>query len=195
MSTGDRPKLTRLQQRFCEEYIKDLNATAAYSRAGYKGGPEVARRHASRLLTNVDIQNCISELQGRRSKRTQITADRVLKEIAAVAFANITDVVEWTPNSVTVKASDTLGKRTKRAIAEVSMKETVSEFATTREVKVKMHDKLRALAKLADHLGMNFSIDDMIRAVVAQGYAVSNPNITTDTSEADPLSEIESNDA
>lgn len=182
--------LTAKQKRFCDEYLLDLNATAAYQRAGYKGSDATARPSASKLLTNHNIQSRIAELQAERSQRTQINADRVLKEIAHVAFADISDVVTWTENSVSVIGSKDLKPKVTAAIAEMVMSETQTESGVTRQIKVKMHDKLKALGKLADHLGLNFSLDDMVNAVLAQGYAVANPALTQ-TNEADPLAEIE----
>lgn len=182
--------LTAKQKRFCDEYLLDLNGSAAYTRAGYKGDAETARRNASRMLTNADVQTYVSRLQAERAQRTQITADRVLAEIARVAFANITDVIEWSQQGISVVPSDGLSVDSTAAIAEVIMNETQSESGVTRQIKIRMHDKLKALGKLADHLGLDFSLDDMVNAVLAQGYAVANPALTQ-PSETDPLAEIE----
>ena len=77
--------LTPKQKRFCEEYLIDLNATQAYMRAGYSGTGSTATTNANRLLTNADIQAYIEKLQGKRQKRTEITADRVIQELAHIA--------------------------------------------------------------------------------------------------------------
>ena len=67
------------QAMFVREYLKDLNATAAYLRAGYKSGnPDVC---GPRLLGNVGIQAEIQKSMDERAERTQITADYVLKTI------------------------------------------------------------------------------------------------------------------
>lgn len=80
-------KLGARQKRFCEEYLVDLNATQAAIRAGYK--EKTARSQGQRLLKNVDIQKCISELQRRQSERTGITADTVLKELEKIALSDV----------------------------------------------------------------------------------------------------------
>jgi hypothetical protein len=50
-------KLNSKQQRFVQEYLIDLNATAAYKRAGYKCSSDAAAQaHASRLLGNAEVQ-------------------------------------------------------------------------------------------------------------------------------------------
>lgn len=78
-------KLTGKQKRFCEEYLIDLNATQAAVRAGYK--PKTARSQGQRLLTNVDIQRCVTELMQQRSERVGVTADDVIRELRAVAMS------------------------------------------------------------------------------------------------------------
>lgn len=81
-------KLTVKQERFCTEYIIDLNATQAAIRAGYS--KKTANRIASENLSKPDIQRKIQELQQERAERTEITQDRVLKELAGIGFAPIT---------------------------------------------------------------------------------------------------------
>lgn len=80
-------KLTEKQKRFCEEYLIDLNATQSYLRAGYKAkSNEIARVESHKLLTKPNIQQFIEELRAEQSKRTEITADKVLEELGSVAF-------------------------------------------------------------------------------------------------------------
>ena len=82
-------KLTAKQQRFCDEYLIDLNATQAAIRAGYS--KKTANEQGARLLVNVSIQKKIFELQKEREKRTEITQDSVLRELALIAFAKASD--------------------------------------------------------------------------------------------------------
>lgn len=80
-------KLTEKQKRFCEEYLIDLNATQSYLRAGYKAkSNEIARVESHKLLTKPNIQQYIEELREEQSKRTEITADKVLEELGSVGF-------------------------------------------------------------------------------------------------------------
>jgi phage terminase small subunit len=78
--------MTPKQEMFCLEYLKDLNGTQAYRRAGYKGGGRFAYSAAARLLNNVAVATQIQKLMDERVERTGITADRVLAEIAKLAF-------------------------------------------------------------------------------------------------------------
>jgi phage terminase small subunit len=75
-------KLTDKQEAFCKEYLIDLNATKAASRAGYS--EKTAQEQGSRLLSNVMIQDRLAELKADREKRLQIDADWVLKQAVKV---------------------------------------------------------------------------------------------------------------
>jgi phage terminase small subunit len=74
--------LSERQRMFCKEYMIDLNATAAYIRAGYS--PNGAKVSASNLLTNTNVIDCLNELMTERSIRTQINADYVLTNIKEI---------------------------------------------------------------------------------------------------------------
>ena len=77
--------MTPKQACFVQEYLIDLNATQAAIRAGYSAnGADV---QGARLLANARISVAIHEAMAERSKRTEITADRVLSEYARIAFA------------------------------------------------------------------------------------------------------------
>lgn len=71
--------LTDQQIRFCQEYIIDLNGKQAAIRAAYSEA--TAKEQASRLLTNVNVQDFIQKLMDVRSKETEITALYVLNKI------------------------------------------------------------------------------------------------------------------
>ena len=73
------------QKRFCEEYLVDLNATQAAIRAGYSEKTAYSMGHENRQKQK--IQTYINHLMKWRSLRTQVTADRVLEELAKIAFA------------------------------------------------------------------------------------------------------------
>lgn len=141
-------KINEKQRKFCEEYLIDLNATQAAIRAGYS--EKTAKVIGNENLTKPYIQSEIQRLQKTRSKRTEITADRVLKELARIGFANIDDILDFDNESVTIKDSKTLKKKVKSAISEVS--KTISKDGIS--IKVKMYDKISALDKIARHLGM-----------------------------------------
>lgn len=137
-------KMTEKQKRFCDEYLIDLNATQAAIRAGYS--PRTAEQAASRLLSFVKIQDEISKEMAERSKRTGINQDRVLMEIAKMAFVNIDDVIDLD----TAQVKQTATKEDLACIQSVKIKPT--EFGTEREIK--LCDKKSNLELLGKHLGM-----------------------------------------
>ena len=81
--------LTARQERFVEEYLRDLNATQAAIRAGYS--PRSAAADGSRLLTNANVAEAVARAKAERAARAGIDADRVLEEIKAIALAHLSD--------------------------------------------------------------------------------------------------------
>lgn len=137
--------VTRKQKRFIEEYLIDLNATQAAIRAGYS--PDTAKSIGSENLTKPDIQAHIARAMAERSRRTGVNADRVVMELAKIAFVNANEVID--PKTATIR-EDALPEDT-AAIQSVKVK-TFGEDGLEREIK--MADKLRALELLGKHLGM-----------------------------------------
>lgn len=74
--------LNAKQSKFCNEYLKDLNATQAAIRAGYS--KKTAEQQASRLLTNVKIREFIDERMKDRAERTMVSQDYVINGIVEV---------------------------------------------------------------------------------------------------------------
>ena len=91
--------MTAKQERFVQEYLVDLNATQAALRAGYS--EKTARSIGAENLSKPDIEKAIADALEARRLRTEITQDRVLEELAAIAFAPLPEVRE-------VKMSDRL---------------------------------------------------------------------------------------
>ena len=86
--------LNDMQIRFVEEYLLDLNRTAAYKRAGYKGEGNTAYVNASRLLRNAKVSQAIRDALDERSRRVKITQDEVLKWWWDIATADATQLTE-----------------------------------------------------------------------------------------------------
>lgn len=85
-------KLNDRQKRFADEYLIDLNATQAAIRAGYS--KKTANEQAARLLANVSLQEYVQFRAKQREKRTEITQDRVLAELAKVGFKDAADYTD-----------------------------------------------------------------------------------------------------
>lgn len=137
--------MTKKQKRFVEEYLIDLNATQAAIRAGYS--PDTAQEQGSRMLSNVMVSSEIAKAMAERSKRTGVNADRIVMELAKIAFVNADDVID--AKTATVKPD--AAREDTAAIQSVKVK-TFGEDGLEREIK--MADKLKALELLGKHLGM-----------------------------------------
>ncbi len=140
-------KLSAKQQCFVDEYLIDLNATQAAIRAGYS--PKTAREQASRMLSKASISAAIACAMAERSKRTGITQDRVLEELAKVAFIKLTDIVDDTGK---IKADATDEDRA--CIESIKYKRTDTDTGFSEEREVKASPKLKALELIGRHLGM-----------------------------------------
>jgi len=162
-------KAMRLRQkRFVEEYLIDLNEVRAYRAAGYRAKKENTRQAAWTLLQNKRIRRAISQAMEERSRRTHITQDRVLKELARIGFSDVADVSTWNECGLNVKDSSTLDKDITAAISEVSVKFT--EYGA--DVKVRMYPKHEALRSIGEHLGMWSKEKDKGRDAVTEAQEI-----------------------
>ena len=141
--------LTPKQSCFIEEYLIDLNGKQAAIRAGYSA--KTAEAQAARLLRYVKVQQALQTAIEARTKRTEITADRVMVKLARIAFANMRDY--WPKEGETLDLHRLDQDRT-AAVEELTVVETVRGGVLHRRTRLKMHDKLAALTNLARHLGM-----------------------------------------
>lgn len=140
-------ELTEKQQRFVEEYLIDLNATQAAIRSGYSA--KTADVQGSRMLANVKVQQAISEIMAERSKRTGINQDRVVLELARIAFVKMTDVVNADGEIRPDASDDDLA-----CIESVKYKRSNTDTGSSEEREIKIASKLKALELLGKHLGM-----------------------------------------
>lgn len=142
-------KLTAKQQRFVEEYLIDLNATQAAIRAGYKK-TEYTDTNANKLLENTRIREAIDKAMAERSKRTGINQNRVIQELARIAFVNPQNVINAEDGSVREDATeDDLA-----CIQAVKVKTMSGDKGCSEEREVRLNDKMKALELLGKHLGM-----------------------------------------
>jgi len=101
-NSAPKPKpLTDKQKRFCEEYLIDFNGTQAAIRAGYS--KKTAQQQASRLLSNVVVQDYLSELRGELKERSLVDAQYITEGLKRIAKGGDT-------SSAQVSAYDKLGK-------------------------------------------------------------------------------------
>jgi len=139
--------LTAKQKIFADEYLIDLNATRAYKVAYPRvKKDETARANSSRMLTNANVAVYVEKRMKDREKRTEITQDMVLKELAKIGFANVTDYVTIEGPYVKVKQTEDMPPDKLGAIAGIK------EGANG--IEIKLNDKGKALELIGRHLGM-----------------------------------------
>lgn len=135
------------QDSFADEFLKDLNASAAVIRCGFD------TVHPGQLgyylMQLPEIQQKIQAAMTARAERTTITKDRVLQEMARVAFANQTDFATWDDGKVCLKNSTALSRDDTACVSEVSQ---TTHPNGTRKVSIRLHDKMKALEMLGRHL-------------------------------------------
>lgn len=146
-------------ERFCQEYIIDLNGTKTYRRT--YGDIKAARVQASKLLSKANIQQRITELQLIRARRLEISQDRVLKELACLGHSNIKDYVKHAADGfIQFKDIDKISEEDAKAIEaiKVNYKEGKIEF--------KLHSKTKTLEMIGRHLGMFKDIGDQLAEII-----------------------------
>ncbi len=160
--------LTAKQKRFCDEYLIDLNATQAAIRAGYS--EKTAYRTGADNLKKPQIEEYIAKRQKELSRSTEITQERVIKELALIAFSNNADYAHVVEKKMQVEAGgalvDVLDKDGNpvmyRTVEPVLTEELTEEQKRALAVikkgrdglEVKSCDKVKALELLGKHLGI-----------------------------------------
>lgn len=140
-------KLSKKQKLFVQEYLIDLNATQAAIRAGYS--PRTACEQGSQLLAKLNIREEVGRAMADRSKRTGINQDRVILELARIAFVKMTDVVD-----AEGKIRGDAGDDDLACIESIKYRRSDTESSSSVEREVRIGSKLKALELLGRHLGM-----------------------------------------
>lgn len=163
IKTNPETGLTDQMERFAREYLVDFNAKRAAIVAGYS--EKTAAQQASRLLTSVVMQAYLAKLQEPILKKLEVTQERIMEEVARVAFSNIMDFVTVDSSG---QAFIDLQKCTREQAAALSQIEVIempptteysddADGATDRQVlkvKIKTWDKMSALEKLMKRHGL-----------------------------------------
>jgi len=152
------PDLKVTHKVFVKAFISNgFNATSAYLTA-FGCSENTARRAASRLLTNVDIQVAIRNALDGTLEALEITSKRVLEEIAKMAFCNMGDYITINDEGTAhVDLSGVKGKKQKTAAiveitSETYLKGRGDDGVTVKKVKLKLADKRANLELLGKYL-------------------------------------------
>lgn len=114
------------QEEFCRQYLIDLNGKQAAIRAGYSA--RTAEFQASRLLSNVKVQEYLQKLQAEARKRTDITRDEVLNELGAIMRAKLTDYLDFDGKRIRFKNFEDLTEAQIKAVESIKKTKTGIEL-------------------------------------------------------------------
>lgn len=149
--------LTPKERLFVSEWLIDKNATRAYRAAGYKAkNDNVAAVRSHHLLRDSKIAVVVQRELACHAVRLEISADKVLREYARIAFADARDLYR---EDGSLKQPHEWDDDVAATIGEVEVEEEFSGRGDKRELsgytrKIHRWDKLRALDKLTKHLGI-----------------------------------------
>ena len=163
-----RDTLTPRQARFVAEYLIDLNATQAAIRAGYS--QRTANEQGCRLLAKSNVGEAVAKGAARTLRKLEVTQERVLREVAALAFLSVKELVDaddkllpigqWSPEAAAAVSSVEVAKR--NLTAGDGVQEDV--------VKIRLWDKTSSLRDLMKHLGLLVEqVDVRVDVEVAKG--------------------------
>ncbi len=153
-------KLNVNQEKFCNEYAKDGNASKAYRCAylckGWKDNSVWVA--ASKLLATTKVSLRVEELRRGNAERSEITRDMVLAEYKKIAFSSIAHMhnswvdrkafEELTPNEkACIESIDT------KVVRKLIKNGEDSEPVEVEQIKIKLYSKLVALDKITEMQG------------------------------------------
>lgn len=170
--------LTPRQERFCEEYVVDLNGTQAAIRAGYaESGAGV---EAARLLKNANVIDHINELKTGVRRIREIRADRILNTLETIAYGDVAAFFDeeghLLPRSEWPEGAHLL-------VAGIEFKTVqLGEGAVEHIAKIKLVDRLKALNMLAQHKALLVSrIEVTMKDDMADWIAKSRAEIADES--------------
>jgi phage terminase small subunit len=145
--------LTPRQESFCAAYIESGKANEAYKRTYSTENWKDAsiRNAASRLMADTRIQAEIAKLRAPALARLDVTVDRITRELARIAFGDQRSLMTWDKTGVVFRDSETLSEDEVATVAEVS---SATSAMGGKSLRLKTHDKLKALELLGKQIGM-----------------------------------------
>lgn len=143
-------------RRFADEYLKDFNATRAAKRAGFP--PASAHTEGCKALKKPYVAEYIDKRQAAIAKRYEVTQERIVGELAKLAFASMGDFVRVTPEGDPYLDFSDMDQSQAASLIEVTVDEYTDgrgdDARDVKKVKIKLHDKRSALVDLGKHLGL-----------------------------------------
>lgn len=171
-----------------QEYLISLNATDAYRKAGYQAKGNAAESGASRLLRNAKVQAAIQAARAQCAQTAQqdgVTPERIIRGLAAIAFADRRKLAEWGPNGIVWHPSAELTED-EASIVE-SFSQTTSESGGS--MKLTTASRLGAYKLLMQHLGMLKELGSKENPLQVEQVVFYVPANNRETSPADQATE------
>ena len=140
---------------FAMEYVYDWNATRAYGVAYPDAGEETCWTAGSTLIRNSKVKEYIEEYQKQTAELAGISQLRIAAEYQKIAFSNIADLHNtW----ITRKELEDLSPNERKCISEITarvIRQPGTGEVIGEEIKIKLHDKMKALDSLTRFFGYN----------------------------------------
>lgn len=155
-------QLTLEEQLFVRSFVIDRNHVAALRRLGHRTeDPKVLMRRAKKYLEKVEVQNALEFLAKRLMEKLDITAEKVQRQIAAIAFFDPRDVMQFDNGGVNILHSRYWTAEQAAAIKSIKQGQN--------GVEITFYDRLKAAEMLAKQLGVQPEEDSS--AAVAKAVA------------------------
>jgi phage terminase small subunit len=162
MNTNEEHNLSHQQQRFCDEYLVHFNAFKAAVNAGYS--ENTARK--GELLHLPKVQYYLQDAMRKTQSRLQITHDMILSELAKIAFSNMGNYYD---EYAVLKPMNQLTNDEKAAISQYQIMDAMDDHGQRigELSKIKLHNKMSALDKIARHLGFYGTVEKKVEVAPA----------------------------
>jgi phage terminase small subunit len=191
VTDGSEPLRCDRRERFCREYIRDLNATQAAIRSGYSR--RTADRQGPALLSFLGVRARVAFLQRVTINGLELSAETVIRELAKLGLANMDDYMAVQADGSAVVDLVETTRDQRAAISEL----TVDEYTEGRgdgarevkRVKIKLADKRAALVDLGRHMGIFAEDNNQARPIIIEVHR-SGPEPATDAVLAAPTQRL-----
>lgn len=154
-------KLTPKEKKLCEELLIDGNKKQAGIRAGYS--PRSATEIVNQTLRKHHVKAYYQALLSAQAARTRITGDKIINELAAIAFFQLQEILEVEDHKVIIKNSSKWTQSAHKAVESIKIDKDGA-------LHIKAHSKIAPLKYLGDHFGMFTDYNVALAALSRYGY-------------------------
>ena len=168
----DTDTLTPRQERFCREFLVDMNGTKASVRAGYS--EKTAYSQASRLLKNAKVAARIAELQAETAKRLDVTVDSVMADLEGLC-ASAVAAKQFGP---AVRAKELQGKQLGLFRDRLSVDDAREGHDE------RLYARIALVAASGDRLLARQLFRNLVKNIGVEGYVFERPTFSDDEIDA-----------